>query len=80
MFKSERFENIVGGALFFMNLNTGGLTILEKCQFYNCVGDSGASISLDQGGLIYAADNYFSNDLAFAKWPEKVEQILNKKD
>ena len=47
MFKSERFENIVGGALFFNSLNTGGLTILEKCQFYNNFGDTGAAISLD---------------------------------
>ena len=47
MFNSERFENIVGGTLYFKNLNTGGLTILEKCRFYNNFGDEGASIALD---------------------------------
>ena len=47
MFQNETVRNTVGGAFLLQNLNTGGVSFFNMCNFYNNFGDNGGAIKAD---------------------------------
>ena len=79
LFLNETVRNTVGGAIFVASLNTGGMTVLNNCTFFNNFGLEGGSIKVDNGGIIYAVDNRFSNDVSFLETTDRMDEILQGK-
>ena len=79
LFLYETVRNTVGGAIFVNKLNSGGMTVLSDCTFYNNFGLEGGSIKVDNGGIIYAVNNRFSNDVSFLETSDRMDEILEDK-
>ena len=79
MFLNETFENTFGGALYFNELNTGGMAIVMNSTFYNTFGVNGGAIYMARAGIIYARNVTFSGDPGFKKRSEHLEELLAAK-
>lgn len=79
MFLNETVRNTVGGAFLLKNLNTGGVSLFNKCTFYNNFGDNGGAIYADKGGNLFCLDNHFSNDISYLKINQGMQEILDSR-